>query len=60
MDEDEEMSRRKAVDIERSWYDHFARWTKEDRAAALNVLTILHQQLPDQPSKPEEGPCPRS
>lgn len=45
------MSRRKPVDIERAWYDAFAKWTREDRAAALKVLTILHQQLPDKPAK---------
>ena len=45
------MSRRKAVDIERDWYGCFAKWTKEDRAAALKVLTILHEQLPDPPAK---------
>ena len=45
------MSRRKAVDIEREWYDRFAKWSKEDRAAAIKVLTILHEQLPEPPEK---------
>ena len=44
------MSRRKQADVERSWYDAVAKWSREDRAAALKVLTILHDTLPDNPA----------
>ena len=51
-------------DLERNWYDVFARWPREDRAAALKVLTILHEQLPDEPKHKvpaggTEQPAPR-
>lgn len=41
------MPRRKQIDIENEWYDRFAKWSRQDREAALKVLTILHNQLPD-------------
>ncbi len=43
--------RRSVADIERDWYGAFGRWDFADRAAALKVLTILHQQLPATPAK---------
>ncbi len=50
------MARRRKVDMERSWFDTFAKWGREDRAAALKVLTILHDQLP---AKPQRAPEPQ-
>ena len=48
------MARRAKADIESEWYDVFATWTKDDRAAAIRVLTALHPRLPDNPAaKPE-------
>ena len=38
-------------DTERAWYDVFARWPRSDRAAALKVLAVLHDQLPDEPRR---------
>lgn len=50
------MARRSKVDMERSFYDQFARWDHDYRAAALKVLTILHDQLP---AKPQRAPEPQ-
>lgn len=49
--------RRTRKDIEREWYDCFSRWNKGDRTAALKVLNILHEQLPDAPrsKQPADG-----
>jgi len=41
--------RRTRDEIEREWFDAFARWNRADRAAALKVLRVLHDQLPDAP-----------
>lgn len=49
--------RRHRKDIERQWYDCFSRWSKGDRAAALKVLAILHDQLPDSP-RAKQPPTP--
>lgn len=46
--------RRSIADIERTWYDRFCSWPRDDRAAALKVLTILHEQLPAAPAKGTE------
>lgn len=50
---------------EEVWYDTFAEWSEEDRAAALKVLEHLHRALtrakktdktePDQPSLLEDS-----
>lgn len=49
------MARRARRDIEREWYDAFARWSHADRTAALKVLETLHRALPDktEQTKPE-------
>lgn len=46
-------TRRTRGDIEKDWYSVFSRWDKADRTAALKVLGILHDTLPDNPRKPE-------
>ncbi len=43
--------RPRKADAERDWYGAFGKWDFADRAAALKVLTILHQQLPAAPAK---------
>ena len=54
------MARIAKVDIESRWYDVFSGWDKQDRAAAIKVLTALHPRLPDKPSKkePEQAELP--
>ena len=55
------MARRAKADIESEWYDVFATWTKEDRAAAIRVLQTLHPRLPDNPkakAEPEQAALP--
>ena len=49
------MPRKAKPDIEKEFYDVFSSWTKEDRAAAIRVLTALHPRLPDnqKPAKAE-------
>lgn len=47
------MARRAKFDIEKQFYDVFSSWDKQDRAAAIKVLTALHPRLPDKPSKKE-------
>ena len=52
------MARRKQDDIERDWYGVFSRWAKDDRAAALRTLELLHENLPDaaRPKRAAEEP----
>ena len=55
------MARRAKVDLEKEFYDVFSSWPKEDRAAAIKVLTALHPRLPDNPKKkaePEQAELP--
>lgn len=54
----EKRGRRTREAIERDWYDCFARWNREDRAAALKVLTILHDTLPEKPRAKAEPDKP--
>ncbi len=51
-------TRRTRGDIEKDWYSCFSRWDKADRTAALKVLGILHDTLPDCPRKPESDTPP--
>ncbi len=51
-------TRRSRGDIEKDWYSVFARWDKADRVAALKVIGILHETLPDSPRKPEADDKP--
>ncbi len=50
-------ARRSRGDIEKEWYSCFSRWDKADRTAALKVLGILHDTLPDSPRKPADPGC---
>jgi len=54
------MARTANAQIEKSFYDCFARWGRADRAAALKVLATLHEHLPPDATRTKEQPQQQS